>query len=129
MADGWLMRWVGEYERAWRTPGTHVLGELFTPDVTYLPSPFEEPVRGLDALASFWDSERVGPGEAFTLRAWPVAVEGRSGVARAHVDYHGPRPRSYRDLWVVVIAADGRCRHFEEWPFHPARPRVAAPPA
>ena len=25
----------------------------------------------------------------------------------------------YRDLWIIRFAEDGRCRHFEEWPYAP----------
>jgi hypothetical protein len=40
-------------------------------------------------------------------------------VARVEVEYAGSRQRTYRDLWVITLAYDGRCRAFEEWPFHP----------
>jgi hypothetical protein len=35
-----LARWIGGYERAWRTPGTAQLEQLFTSDATYVASPF-----------------------------------------------------------------------------------------
>jgi hypothetical protein len=37
--------WIRRYERAWRTPGTDTLRELFTDEATYLQSPY----RRLDA--------------------------------------------------------------------------------
>ena len=117
------MRWVERYERAWRSPGTDQLGELFTRDVVYFYTPYDEPLRGLDSLSAWWDGERAGPDEEFTLWAEPVAVEQGTGVARVHVDYYEPIERSYRDLWIVVTDDDGLCRHFEEWPFFPGQPR------
>lgn len=113
-------RWLGEYERAWRAPGTAALTALFTPDVRYLPSPWTEPVEGLRALGLFWEAERDGPAEAFTADVEVVAVDGDTGVARVEVRYaRGP---VWRDLWVVHFAADGRARGFEEWPFAPDQP-------
>jgi hypothetical protein len=35
------------------------------------------------------------------------------------VTYEQPARRTYRDLWVITLDADGRCSAFEEWPFHP----------
>jgi ketosteroid isomerase-like protein len=113
-----VRRWIDDYVRAWRTPGTEGLVDVFTPDVRYLPSPWAEPIVGLDALALFWDSERDGPDEQFTITYEVVAVDGALGVVRVAVDYRRSR---WRDLWVVRFADDGRCREFEEWPFRPGQ--------
>lgn len=117
-----VSRWVEAYERAWRTPGTAPLGELFSPDVSYLPSPWARPVSGLEELAEFWESGRDGPDERFTLSSEVVAVEGTTAVVRVSVDYLGPDTSRWRDLWVLEFAADGRCAAFEEWPFAPDQP-------
>ncbi|MGZ4294034.1 MAG: nuclear transport factor 2 family protein [Solirubrobacteraceae bacterium] len=120
-----LARWIDAYERAWRTAGTATLEQLFTPQASYRNAPFAEPVVGLEAIAAFWDAERDGPDEPFTMRWEPVAVEGAVGVARVEVAYAGPSPHVYRDLWVVTLQADGRCSAFEEWPFYPGQPLSA----
>ena len=112
-----LQAWIERYERVWRTPGTDLLGELFADDVGYLPSPWAEPIRGLAALAQFWEAERDGPDEQFTMTAQVIAAEGDVGVARVEVDY-GSGDR-WRDLWIVRFGPDGRCVAFEEWPFAP----------
>lgn len=111
-------RWVADYERAWRTPGTGPLAEIFTPDVSYLMDPWSTPVVGLEALGELWERERDGSDEAFTMASEVVAVDGDVGVVRVEVDYHVTASR-WRDLWVIRFSADGRCRAFEEWPFAP----------
>jgi hypothetical protein len=59
--------------------------------------------------------------------AWePVAVEGDVGVARVEIVYGDPEAHRYRDLWIVTLEADARCRAFEEWPFFPGQPLSAA---
>lgn len=109
--------WITRYEEAWRSPGTGSLAGLFTADVTYRPSPWAEEIRGFGALATFWEAERDGPDEAFTMVSEPVAVEGGIAVARVAVDYGNGE--NWRDLWVLAFAPDGRCARFEEWPFAP----------
>ena len=115
-----VRRWLTAYERAWRSPGTDGLGELFTDDATYLPSPWKEPVRGLAEIARFWEAGREGPDEEFTMSADVVAVDRDVAVVRAEVDY--ARDTTWRDLWVLRLDDDGRCSAFEEWPFSPDQP-------
>jgi len=117
--------WIAAYESAWRTEGTSTLGELFTRDATYQAAPFDDPLSGLDAIAEFWEDEREGPDEVFTIDSAIVAAQGDTAVARVEVVYGDPPRRRYRDLWIIVLADDGRCRRFEEWPFFPGQTRVA----
>jgi hypothetical protein len=125
-------RWVESYELAWRTAGTDGLGDLFSSDASYLPSPWREPVEGLAAIASFWDDEREGPDESFTMAREILAVEGTTAVVRVGVDYDGGRvapAQRWRDLWVISFDDDGRCVAFEEWPFAPGQPDGHEDPA
>ena len=121
-------RWVRGYEAAWRAPGTDALAGLFTPDAVYLQSPYEEPVVGLAAIGRMWVDERDGPDEIFTLRHEIVAVEGAAAVVRAEVGYGDPVHQEYRDLWILDLDDDGRCRRFEEWPYWPGRPYASGCP-
>lgn len=114
--------WLDGYERAWRSPGTVSLRELFTDHATYITAPYRDPYEGLPAIASLWEDEREGPDEAFTMSSVIVAVDGDIAVVRVDVSYGKPASREYRDLWLIEFAADGRCRAFEEWPFFPGQP-------
>ena len=116
-----VSRWLAGYEAAWRSPGTARLAGLFTDDSTYRQSPYEEPVAGLAALRRMWDAERAGPEEVFTLATEILAVDGPTAVVRAEVHYAQPE-QEYRDLWIIQLGDDGRCRSFEEWPYWPGRP-------
>ena len=117
--------WIAAYEQAWRAAGTALLDELFTVDARYRPAPFEEPVVGREAIAAFWEAERDGPGESFELDWELVTAGGHTAVVRAEVRYRDPPERTYRDLWVITLQADGRCSAFEEWPFFPGQPLTA----
>src|SRR6266496_3901003 len=71
-----VQAWVALYERAWRTPGTEVLAELFAPEATYQTAPFEEPFQGLPAIAAMWEAEREGPRKSspWIARSWRSRV-------------------------------------------------------
>jgi ketosteroid isomerase-like protein len=112
-------QWVERYERLWRTPGTDGLADLFHPDATYVPSPWAQPVTGLGEIAKFWDDERDGADEEFTLSSEVVAAGGDAAVVRVSVDYGDREAGRWRDLWVIRLTPDGRCSWFEEWPFAP----------
>jgi SnoaL-like domain len=118
--------WVEAYETAWRTAGTGLLQRLFSEDATYLAAPFDEPIAGIEAISRFWEDEREGPDEVFTLTSEIVAAQGDTAVARLEVIYGGPPQRTYRDLWVITLSSEGRCSRFEEWPFHPGQARTAS---
>jgi len=86
-------------------------------------SPYEEPALGIEAIGELWEREREGPEEGFEMTHETVAVEGDTGVVRVEVLYE--RGTEYRDLWIVSLDPDGRCRDFEEWPFWPEKGRTA----
>jgi SnoaL-like domain len=111
--------WLARYEGAWRSPGTAALEELFATGVTYVTSPWATPIFGMASLRRFWDAARSGPDEGFRMTSEVVAVDGRTAVVRVHVDYDdGQR---WRDLWLLTLDDQGRCEHFEEWPFAPGQ--------
>jgi hypothetical protein len=119
-------RWIDGYERAWRSPGSGALAELFTTDAVYRHSPYAETISGLAAIEHDWEAERDGPDEPFTMSADVLAVNatdpaGPLGIAHVLVRYGDPGGREYRDLWLVRFAGDGRAREFEEWPYWPGR--------
>jgi hypothetical protein len=113
-----LSRWVDAYERAWRAPGVEALDGLFTEGATYSTAPFQNPFAGLPAIRGLWEAGR-DPGEEFDMSSEVVAVEGDVGVLRVWVHYTAPEDQEFWDLWIVRLAADGRCAAFEEWPFWP----------
>ncbi|GIH04825.1 hypothetical protein Rhe02_28920 [Rhizocola hellebori] len=111
--------WIAAYEKAWRTPGTQILKTIFTEDATYLQGPYHRPVVGLAAIARMWERERSGPDEVFTMTSELVAVDKEASVARIEVKYGSGE--KFRDLWIIKLAPDGRCRSFEEWYIAPPK--------
>jgi hypothetical protein len=54
---------------------THHLADLVQPDATYRPSPWAEPLHGLDQIARFRECERDGADEELTMVSDVVAVD------------------------------------------------------
>lgn len=111
-----VMRWVSEYERAWRAEDVTAVAGLFTEDAQYRTSPYEQAVVGHAGIEGYWLDDQ---GAEFTMTARPLAVDGLDAVVRVEVQYTKPRPQEYRDLWVLRFAADGRVADFEEWAYWP----------
>jgi ketosteroid isomerase-like protein len=118
-----VMRWVENYERAWRDGDLDAVAGLFTEDVRYRTSPYEPSLVGLEAVRGIWLDDE---GESFTVEAEPVAVEGQRAVVRVEVRYGEPVRQEYRDLWVLRFAVDGRVDDFEEWAYWPGKPYAAS---
>lgn len=123
VARSQVTKWIADYERAWRTPGTESLRDLFANDASYQQAPYDAPISGLIDIASMWDEEREGSDEVFTMTSEVVAVEGDTAVVRVRVEYGDPAGQEYLDLWILRFDADGRCAAFEEWPFWPEHGR------
>jgi ketosteroid isomerase-like protein len=117
--------WVRGYERAWRSPGTELLRELFTEDAPYRLSPYSDPETGAEAIAAMWERERSGPSEVFEMTSEVFAVDGDSAVVTVEVQYREPdRSEEFRDIWLLRFE-EGRCTQFEEWAFWPEKPYTA----
>lgn len=114
--------WVASYEKAWRSSGTTSLAGLFTEDASYVVSPWAPAVEGVGAIGELWEAERDGADEVFTMSSEVVALDGDTAVVRVEVDYAKTGSGLWRDLWVLRFDIDGRCSHFEEWPFAPDQP-------
>lgn len=114
-----VLDWIDAYERAWRTAGVEPLPALFSEDASYRQGPYHPPVVGHAAIGEMWEAERAGADEEFTMSYDLVAVDGDTAVVRVEVNYGNPVPQEFLDLWIMRFDADGRCCHFEEWPYWP----------
>src|SRR5829696_3398091 len=107
-----LTDWLDRYRTAWTSNDPADIRALFTEDGEYLYHPWDDPVVGHEAIVASWLESRDEVGE-WTFEWEPVAEQGRTGVVEGRTVYlNGP---SYRNLWVVELADDGRASRFTEW--------------
>jgi ketosteroid isomerase-like protein len=119
-------RWLEAYVEAWTTYDRERIRALFSDDVEYRYHPYDEPVRGSDAVAEAWLGEGDHQGastrdEKGTYEAAyrAVAVEGDVAVATGSTSYSskagGPVDKVYDNCFVMRFDSAGRCREFTEW--------------
>lgn len=120
-----VSRWLDDYVQAWKSYDRDAIGALFSDDVSYRYHPYDEPIRGREAVVSSWFGEggvgcasRDDPG-TYDAGYLPVAVDGDAAVATGSSTYYsgsdGPVRDVYDNCFVMRFDADGRCREFTEW--------------
>lgn len=107
-------RWLDAYVEAWRTYDESAIAELFTPDAEYRYHPWDEPLRGRDAIVANWRAHPDDPG-TWQARYEPWAVQGDRVVAvgRTHYD-EADGEKTYHNVFLCRFDGDGRCREFTE---------------
>ena len=119
-------RWLEAYVEAWKTYDRARIAALFAEDVEYRYHPYDEPVRGRDAVVESWLGEGEHEGASsrdaegtYDASYAPVAVDGDVAVATGSSTYHerpgGPVDKVYDNCFVMRFDAGGRCREFTEW--------------
>jgi hypothetical protein len=115
---GWLRRYV----ESWKSYDRAQIGELFSEGAEYRYHPYDDPVRGRDAIVESW-FEDPDPAATYDGSYEPVAVDGDTAAAVGHSTYlkeDGSIEKVYDNCYVMRFDGDGRCREFTE--FYMLRP-------
>ena len=119
-------RWLAAYVEAWKTYDRAQIAALFADDVSYRYHPYDEPVRGRDAVVETWlgggdDPDPAPRDEAGTYDAGyrAIAVDDDIAVAIGTSSY-SPTPgaapdKVFHNCFVMRFDSGGRCREFTEW--------------
>ena len=109
--------WLDGYSQAWGTYDPEQIGALFSEDAEYHYDPFQQPVRGRDAIVADWLKDRDEAG-TYEGRYRPVLVAGDQAVARGYSRYfdtNGAIRDEYDNLFLLRFDAAGRCAEYREW--------------
>ena len=119
-------RWLQVYVEAWKTYDRDQISALFTEDVEYRYHPYDDPIRGLDAVVASWLGEGEAEGASTrdpegtydaTYRA--IAVDGDAAVATGSSTYYdkpgGQVEKIFDNCFVMRFDSNGRCSEFTEW--------------
>ncbi len=120
-----VQAWLDRYVAAWRSYDPVQIGALFADAAEYRYHPWDEPVRGRDAVVRSWTepdggaSERDAPG-TYDGAYEPWMVEGPRAVATGISTYWTDATRTtvsstYRNVFLLAFDGEGRCTAFTEW--------------
>jgi hypothetical protein len=120
-----VQRWLDRYVAAWKSFDEAEIADLFSAEAEYRYHPWDEPVRGREAIVADWTApdgnassrDAEGTYDA-AYEAW--AVDGDRAVAVGTSDYftdasRTKRDRRYHNVFLLEFDADGRCRSFTEY--------------
>jgi ketosteroid isomerase-like protein len=107
-----VQAWLDAYVEAWHSYDLDAIGALFSESAEYRYHPYDEPLRGRQAIVDDWLSDRDEPGSWEAAYA-PLLVEGDTAVATGETRY--AEGRRFSNLFVLAFDGDGRCREFTEW--------------
>ena len=89
-------RWLNDYVEAWKSYDRSQITALFAEDVQYRYHPYDDPIRGPDAVVSSWlgegdSSSASSRDEEGTYEAAyaAVAVDGEVAIATGSSSYRG----------------------------------------
>lgn len=112
-----LGSWLDAYGQAWERRDPAAAASLFTDEATYQWGPFEEPLRGREAIRERWASAVAAQAEV-SFGHEPLAVGEGRGLARWWVSFALPAARQrvrLEGVFDVALDAAGRCHEFREW--------------
>jgi ketosteroid isomerase-like protein len=115
--DGWLE----DYVSAWKSYDRKAIAALFAEDVEYRYHPYDEPIRGREAVVAAWLGEGDYPDASppddpgtYDASYRTIAIDGDVAVAVGTSTYTDPEA-AYDNCYVIRFDDDGRCREFTEW--------------
>lgn len=107
-----VQAWLDDYVAAWRTNDPERIGALFAEGATYAYHPWDQPLRGREAIVADWLKEPDAPG-TWEASYRPLMIDGDRAAATGRTDYTDGK--SYWNLFLLRFAPDGRCCEFVEW--------------
>ena len=126
-------RWLEAYVSAWKSYDREEIAALFAADVEYRYHPYDEPIRGREAVVESWLGEGEHDGAStpdaegtYDASYRTVAVDGDVAVATGKSTYlteaGGAVDDVYFNAYVMRFDNDGRCLEFTEYYVHEPKP-------
>ena len=115
-----VQRWLDDYVAAWKSYDPAAIGALFTEDATCAYHPYDEPVRGREAIVNSWITpEHRDPPNTYDAHYEPLVLEGDTAVTHGRSRYFEADGTTLRtefdNIFVLRFDANGQCAEFREW--------------
>jgi ketosteroid isomerase-like protein len=116
------VKWLQDYVAAWKSYDKEAIRALFSEDAIYRYNPFDEGVRGREAIVAEWLDGADKP-NTYEAEYKPIAVEGDTAVAQGRTYYYEADGKTLRrqfdNIFVLRFDEEGRCKDFCEWFMQP----------
>jgi hypothetical protein len=113
-----VRRWLDGYIDAWRRNERQPILDLFSEGATYRYGPYQQPIRGREAIADSWLEGPDAP-DSWDATYEPIAVDGNTAVIHGRSRYfNGDRTQlrtEYDNIFVIRFDETGRATEFAEW--------------
>ena len=109
--------WLDAYGHAWESGDPRAAAEIFTNDATYQEVPFDEPMRGREAIAEYW-SKNVSEQDQVRFGYEILATTQDKGIARwwsSFIDIPSKARVKLDGIFVLSLDSENRCDVFQEW--------------
>lgn len=110
--------WLDNYVSAWKSYDPQAIGSLFSEDALYYYGPFEQPLRGREAIVADWLKNRDQAG-TYDAQYRAVAIQGDLAVTNGRTRYYEKDTarlvREYDNLFLIRFNDAGECAEFREW--------------
>ena len=102
-----VQAWLDAYVAAWRSYERDAIVALFTDDVSYRYLPFDEPLRGAEAVADSWLRTSDEPG-TWEAEYAPALIAGDEAIATGETRYTDGEV--FSNLWQLTSPPTGAAR-------------------
>jgi len=117
-------QWLQDYVAAWKSYDLDAIRALFSAEAIYRYNPFDEPLRGREAIVASWLENRDVP-NTYTAAYKSIAVEGSTAVSNGRSLYYEvdgkTLNRQYDNIFVLHFDYEGHCVDFCEWFLQPRK--------
>jgi SnoaL-like domain len=109
--------WLEAYARAWMRRDPGAAAKLYAENATYQETPFSPPLRGREAILSYWKNV-ARTQEDIHVECRIMAVAGEECVAHWHASFLRLPMRIRLELdgiFLLTFDAENRCTSLREW--------------
>src|SRR5262245_18458225 len=110
-----VQKWLDNYVSAWKTYDKAAIEALFSEDAGYRYNPYDEPVRGREAIVTNWLKNRDEP-NTYRAEYQPLAINGNTAVTQGQSIHYKPDGttilRKFDNIFVLKFDDEGRCEDF-----------------
>ncbi|MGH2652286.1 MAG: nuclear transport factor 2 family protein [Actinomycetota bacterium] len=107
--------WLAAYGKAWETQDPDAAVALFTPEATYQEKPFDEPMRGREAIREYW---ATGAGHQREVRFDSRILSVEPAVGHWWASYTATATGELTKLdgiFLLEFDDEGLCTSLREW--------------